>query len=65
MHEFDKCRFCLRFNPNALGRDHCMYPYLCERQIGFDLDVTKLIEKAKFYDISVSDVLSIMHEVTK
>ena len=65
MHEFDKCRFCSRYDPNKIGIDKCTYSYLCDRNVGFYLDVTKLIEKAKFYGISVTDVLSIMNEVNK
>lgn len=63
IHEFDKCHFCSNYDPNR--KDKCGYQYMCDKQIGFYLDVSKLIEKAKFYDISVADVLSIMNEVNK
>lgn len=71
MHEFDKCRFCYYHEPKISRLDKCTYSqhnsygYGCLDHAAFHLDVRKVIDKAKLYKISVTDVLNIMREVTK
>lgn len=64
MHEFDKCRFCAHYYTKSKRLDKCEYPYPCLNREFFRLDVIKVIDKAKQYKISVTDVLALMHEVS-
>lgn len=65
MHEFDKCCFCAHHYPESKRYDKCEYPYSCIDRQFFQLDVKKVVDKAKMYDISVTDVLNLMKEVTE
>lgn len=68
MHEFDKCCFCQYYNPRSARLDKCSYysaTHYCLDRGAFILDVSKVIDKAKLYNISVTDVLNLMREVTK
>lgn len=68
MHEFDKCRFCYYHNPKSALIDKCTYystTHYCLNRGAFILDTCKVIDKAKQYEISVTDVLNLMREVTK
>lgn len=65
MHEFDKCRFCIHHYPKSKRLDKCEYPYPCIDREYFHLDTLTVIDKARQYGISVTDVLNLMREVSK
>ena len=67
MHEFDKCRFCDNYSPNSKRLDKCdvVSSYGCIKRDHFTLDVHRVIDKARQYGISVTDVLNLMREATK
>lgn len=65
MHEFDRCRFCFYHNPKSKRLDRCEYTKGCLYKKAFYLDPAKVIDMAKLYKISVTDVITLMHEVEK
>lgn len=58
MHEFDKCHFCISYDPTD---DWCRDP-LCDNHAHYVLDVNKILKKADERNISVTDVLNLIRE---
>ena len=58
MHEFDKCHFCISYDPSD---DWCRDP-ICDNHTHYILDVNKILKKADERGISVTDVLNLIRE---
>lgn len=65
MHEFNKCRFCMHYDPLNKRYDKCNNVRPCYTFELFDLNVIKVIDKAKLYGISVTDVINLIREASK
>ena len=62
MNEFDKCNFCE--SHDEIYKNVCRNPF-CRNHSSCRVDANKVLKKAEELEISVTDVLNLIHECNR